>query len=88
MLKLLTTLHLNDPASLKRALTTAISVVVLLTINPILSTWNIPPVSTGAIASVAGVILQSGLKSGAIAVASLSGAPTATVVAPTITSKR
>jgi hypothetical protein len=75
MTKLLTALHLNDPASLKRALTAALSAMVLLAINPLLIKWHIPPISDAVIASVAGVIaifiLQSGLKSGAVAVASL-----------------
>jgi hypothetical protein len=75
MIKLLTALHLNDPASLKRALTAALSAMVLLAINPLFIKWHMPPISDAVIASVAGVIaifiLQSGLKSGAIAVASL-----------------
>jgi hypothetical protein len=75
MTKLLIALHLNDPASLKRALTAALSAMVLLAINPLFIKWHMPPISDAVIASVAGVIaifiLQSGLKSGAIAVASL-----------------
>ncbi|MDP1826643.1 MAG: hypothetical protein Q8L48_25455 [Archangium sp.] len=75
MTKLLAALHLNDPASLKRALTAALSAMALLAINPLLIKWHMPPISDAVIASVAGIIaifvLQSGLKSGAIAVASL-----------------
>jgi len=77
MTKLLTALHLNDPASLKRALTAGLSALVLLAINPVLLKWHVPPISDAVIASVAGVIaifiLQSGLKSSAIAVANLTG---------------
>ena len=74
MTRILTALHLNDPASLKRALTTSISAVMLITINPVLVKLSLAPISSGVIASVAGIIavyvLQSGLKSRAIAVAS------------------
>ncbi|MBE2248620.1 MAG: hypothetical protein IAE78_03650 [Myxococcus sp.] len=77
MTTLLTALHLNDPASLKRGLTAALSALVLLAINPVLLKWHVPPVSDAVIASVAGVvaifILQSGLKSSSIAVANLTG---------------
>lgn len=73
MTKLLTALHLADPASIKRALTTSISAVMLVTINPLLVKLSLTPISDGVIASVAGMIavyvLQSGLKSRAISVA-------------------
>lgn len=71
MTKLLTALHLSDPSSLKRALTTGISAVILIIINPLLLKVGLAPLSDGVIASVAGVVaiyvLQSGLKSRAIA---------------------
>jgi hypothetical protein len=74
MTRILTALHLADPASLKRALTTSISAVMLITINPLLVKLSLAPISDGVIASVAGIvavyILQSGLKSRSIAVAS------------------
>ncbi|MCA3016479.1 MAG: hypothetical protein INH41_29200 [Myxococcaceae bacterium] len=73
MTRILTVLHLADPASIKRALTTSISAVMLITINPLLLKLSLAPISDGVIASVAGMVavyvLQSGLKSGAIAVA-------------------
>ena len=65
--RILTTLHLTNPASLKRGLTTASTAAVLLTINPILTAFRAQPISTATIASVAGLIavyvLQSGLHS-------------------------
>jgi hypothetical protein len=71
MMRILTALHLSDPSSLKRALTTGISAVMLITINPFLLKVGLAPLSDGVIASVAGVVaiyvLQSGLKSRAIA---------------------
>lgn len=71
MTRILTALHLSDPSSLKRALTTGISAVMLITINPFLLKVGLAPLSDGVIASVAGVVaiyvLQSGLKSRAIA---------------------
>jgi hypothetical protein len=90
MTKLLTILNLSDPASLKRALTTALTAMVLLAINPLLLKLNIPPLSNGVIFSVAGVvavyILQSGLKSEAIAVAGLNASsPSASTAPPAAT---
>jgi hypothetical protein len=71
MMRILTALHLSDPSSLKRALTTGISAVMLIIINPFLLKVGLAPLSDGVIASVAGVVaiyvLQSGLKSRAIA---------------------
>lgn len=71
MTRILTALHLSDPSSLKRALTTGISAVMLIIINPFLLKVGLAPLSDGVIASVAGVlaiyVLQSGLKSRAIA---------------------
>lgn len=71
MTRLLAALHLSDPSSLKRALTTGISAVMLIIINPFLLKVGLAPLSDGVIASVAGVVaiyvLQSGLKSHAIA---------------------
>jgi hypothetical protein len=71
MTRILTALHLSDPSSLKRALTTGISAVMLIIINPFLLKVGVAPLSDGVIASVAGVVaiyvLQSGLKSRAIA---------------------
>lgn len=75
MHKILAALHLDDPASLKRALTTALSAMALLSLNPILTKLGMAPVSDATVASVAGLItifvLQSGLKSKAVAVANL-----------------
>jgi hypothetical protein len=72
MTRILTALH--DPASLKRALTTAMSAVMLIIINPLLVMLSLTPISDGVIASAAGIvavyILQSGLKSRSIARAS------------------
>jgi hypothetical protein len=74
MTRILTALHLSDPSSLKRALTTGISAAMLITINPFLLKVGLAPLSDGVIASVAGVVaiyvLQSGLKSRASAGAS------------------
>ncbi len=70
MTRILTALHLSDPNSLKRALTTSISAVMLITINPLLLNVGLVPLSDSVIASVAGVVaiyvLQSRLKSRAI----------------------
>ncbi len=86
MTKILTALHLADPASLKRALTTFISAVMLITINPVLVKLTLAPVSDGVIASVAGIVavyvLQSGLKSRAFAVASHATSETAPAIKP------
>lgn len=86
MTRILTALHLNDPASLKRALTTSISAVMLITINPVLLKLSLAPISSGVIASVAGMVavyvLQSGLKSRAVAVASLTGHDAAHAIKP------
>lgn len=82
MHKILAALHLDDPASLKRALTTALSATALLSINPILLKVGVQPISDATIASVAGLVtvfvLQSGLKSRAIAMAGLAGRSKAT----------
>ena len=71
MTRILPALHLSDPSSLKRALTTGISAVMLITINPLLLKVGLTPLSDGVVASVAGVVaiyvLQSGLKSRAVA---------------------
>ena len=65
MEKLLAALHLDDPASLKRALTTILGAVTLLGINPLLAKWNIPPIDDANLAMVAGLLATSILQSGA-----------------------
>jgi len=86
MTRLLTALHLSDPSSLKRALTTSISAVMLITINPFLLKAGLAPLSDGVIASVAGVVaiyvLQSGLKSRAIASAGHTAHDASNVIKP------
>ena len=86
MTRLLTALHLSDPSSLKRALTTSISAVMLITINPFLLKAGLAPLSDGVIASVAGVVaiyvLQSGLKSRAVASASHTAHDASNVIKP------
>ena len=66
--KILAALHLDDPASLKRALTSAIGSIVLLGINPLLAAhpaWNIPPISDANLGMVAGLLATFILQSGA-----------------------
>jgi hypothetical protein len=72
--RILTAPHLAEPASRKRALTTFLSALMLITINPVLVKLSLTPLSDGVIASVAGLlavyVLQSGLKSRTFSVAS------------------
>lgn len=86
MTRLLTALHLSDPSSLKRALTTSISAVMLITINPFLLQVGLAPLSDGVIASVAGVVaiyvLQSGLKSRALSGSSHAAHDTSSAIKP------
>lgn len=67
--KILTALHLDDPASLKRAIATVLGTLCLLLVNPLLSKVGLPPVSDEVLLGLAGLIatfvLQSGLKSAA-----------------------
>jgi hypothetical protein len=70
--KILAALHLDDPASLKRALTSALGTIVLLGVNPLLSShpaWGIPPVSDANLGMVAGLLATFLLQSGANSVA-------------------
>ena len=85
MTSILEALHLDDPASLKRAIASGLGFIVLLLVNPFLQSKGLPTVSDGEIASAAGVlavfIAQSGAKS--IAAAKATGdAAAATVVTP------
>ena len=95
MLRFLAAFHLDDPSSLKRALTTALGGFVVLAVNPILHARGLPEVSDTALELFAGMlatfVVQSGVKStvlgkveavsasNAAAVAALSTSP----IAPT-----
>lgn len=69
MNKVLAALHLDDPASLKRAIATALGAAVVLGLNPLLAKWGFPPVSDTSLELFAGVVatflLQSGINSAA-----------------------
>lgn len=69
MTKLLTALHLDDPASLKRFLTTVFTSVTLLALNPFLSARGLPTVDDATLATVAGLVVAYLLQSGANSVA-------------------
>lgn len=87
--KILAAFHLDDPASLKRAIVLALGGVVTLAVNPFLQSKGIPGVSDTALEMFAGLVatflLQSGLKSAAaqLADAKAAGATAAaTIVTP------
>lgn len=69
MNKILEALHLDDPASLKRAIAAGLGGLALLVVNPLLMKNGIAPLSDDTILGVAGIIasflLQSGAKSAA-----------------------
>ena len=73
---ILAALHLDDPASLKRALTTGVGAVVLLAVNPVLEKYGIPPLSDTVVGVVAALlatfVLQSSSKSKAQITAEMS----------------
>ena len=79
MLRILAAFHLDDPGSLKRALTTALGGLVVLAVNPILHAKGLPEVSDTALELFAGMlatfVLQSGAKAAVVAKASAAPLP-------------
>lgn len=67
MTSLLATLHLDDPASLKRALASLFGFAVLVLVNPFLTAKGLPTISDANIEAAAavltGFIVQSGMNS-------------------------
>lgn len=67
MTSLLAFLHLDDPASLKRALASALGFLTLVVVNPLLASKGLPTLSDANLEAAAAVltsfILQSGLNS-------------------------
>lgn len=69
MLRILAAFHLDDPASLKRAITTALGGLAILAVNPLLQARGLPIVSDTALELFAGLIAGFVLQSGANSVA-------------------
>ena len=72
-LRILAAFHLDDPASLKRAITTALGGLAILAVNPFLQARGLPTVSDTALELFAGLVAGFVLQSGANSIALKSG---------------